>query len=118
MTGIANDSLRPRLVRIQFMSQKITTQKSGLMVGMTGFEPATPSSQARCATKLRYIPMFYSIVFFAYSAPTVFPLLERLSIVLVGRVKLRYNQMSNNLLIKKLIYLFYKQQRKPSRINI
>lgn len=23
---------------------------------MTGFEPATPSSQARCATKLRYIP--------------------------------------------------------------
>ncbi len=28
------------------------------MVGMTGFEPATPSSQARCATKLRYIPIF------------------------------------------------------------
>ena len=28
------------------------------MVGMTGFEPATPSSQARCATKLRYIPRF------------------------------------------------------------
>ncbi len=24
---------------------------------MTGFEPATPSSQARCATKLRYIPI-------------------------------------------------------------
>ncbi len=28
---------------------------------MTGFEPATPSSQARCATKLRYIPIIYSI---------------------------------------------------------
>ena len=28
------------------------------MVGMTGFEPATPSSQARYATKLRYIPIF------------------------------------------------------------
>ena len=27
------------------------------MVGMTGFEPATPSSQARYATKLRYIPI-------------------------------------------------------------
>ena len=32
------------------------------MVGMTGFEPATPSSQARCATKLRYIPKFYLTV--------------------------------------------------------
>ena len=27
------------------------------MVGMTGFEPATPSSLTKCATKLRYIPM-------------------------------------------------------------
>ena len=26
------------------------------MVGMTGFEPATPSSLTKCATKLRYIP--------------------------------------------------------------
>ena len=26
-------------------------------IGMTGFEPATPSSQAKCATKLRYIPI-------------------------------------------------------------
>ena len=26
------------------------------LVGMTGFEPATPSSRTRCATKLRYIP--------------------------------------------------------------
>ena len=24
---------------------------------MTGFEPATPCSQSRCATKLRYIPL-------------------------------------------------------------
>ena len=28
------------------------------MVGMTRFERATPSSQAKCATKLRYIPIF------------------------------------------------------------
>ncbi len=28
------------------------------MVGMTGFEPATPTSRTWCATKLRYIPMF------------------------------------------------------------
>jgi hypothetical protein len=26
-------------------------------IGMTGFEPATPSSRTRCATKLRYIPV-------------------------------------------------------------
>ena len=26
------------------------------IVGMAGFEPATPCSQSRCATKLRYIP--------------------------------------------------------------
>ena len=26
------------------------------MVGAAGFEPATPWSQARCATKLRYAP--------------------------------------------------------------
>ena len=25
-------------------------------VGMAGLEPATPCSQSRCATKLRYIP--------------------------------------------------------------
>jgi hypothetical protein len=28
------------------------------LVGMTGFEPATPWSQTRCATGLRYIPIF------------------------------------------------------------
>ena len=26
------------------------------MVGATGFEPATPCSQGKCATKLRYAP--------------------------------------------------------------
>ena len=29
---------------------------------MTGFEPATPCSQGRCATKLRYIPSYINIV--------------------------------------------------------
>ena len=29
---------------------------SFLMVGATGFEPATPCSQGKCATKLRYAP--------------------------------------------------------------
>ena len=26
-------------------------------IGMTGFEPAAPSSRTKCATKLRYIPL-------------------------------------------------------------
>jgi hypothetical protein len=29
-----------------------------IAVGMIGFEPTTPSSRTRCATKLRYIPSF------------------------------------------------------------
>ena len=32
------------------------------LIGMTGFEPATPASQMRCATKLRYIPMSTQIL--------------------------------------------------------
>ena len=38
--------------------EKIKKEPEGSfkMVGMTRFERATPSSQARCATKLRYIP--------------------------------------------------------------
>ncbi|SRR5574344_971019 len=30
-----------------------------LMVGKTGFEPATPWSQTRCSTKLSHFPNFY-----------------------------------------------------------
>ena len=33
-----------------------------LMVGATGFEPATPWSQTMCATELRYAPMFSIVV--------------------------------------------------------
>ena len=29
---------------------------SGILVGVAGFEPATPSSRTRCATRLRYTP--------------------------------------------------------------
>ena len=37
------------------------------MVGMTRFERATPSSQARCATKLRYIPKVIFTIFIWFS---------------------------------------------------
>ena len=39
------------------------------MVGAAGFEPATPSSRTRCATRLRYAPMKAP----RYSAATVEP---------------------------------------------
>ena len=42
------------------------------MVGMTGFEPATPSSQARCATKLRYIPMRFVFKLHSFGRSLVF----------------------------------------------
>ncbi len=32
------------------------------MVGAAGFEPATPWSQARCATKLRYAPSLITLL--------------------------------------------------------
>ena len=31
------------------------------MVGETGFEPATPWTQTKCATKLRYSPIFHKL---------------------------------------------------------
>ena len=36
------------------------------MVGVAGFEPATPCSQGRCATKLRYTPNTKSIIPYCY----------------------------------------------------
>ncbi len=32
------------------------TVEASLMVGVTGFEPATPCSRSKCATRLRYTP--------------------------------------------------------------
>ncbi len=31
------------------------------MVGETGFEPATPWTQTKCATKLRYSPKIFNL---------------------------------------------------------
>ena len=33
----------------------------GYLVGMTGFEPATPRTPCVCATRLRYIPRMYFV---------------------------------------------------------
>ena len=46
----------PRLRRPLLYPAELRVLKNKIMVGTTGFEPATPSSQAKCATKLRYVP--------------------------------------------------------------
>ena len=56
------------------------------MVGMTGFEPAAPSSRTKCATKLRYIPLLSCQVENFRFQRCATPLLGQYSIVLVGRV--------------------------------
>ena len=43
------------------------------MVGATGFEPATPCSQGKCATKLRYAPTARVIDEFAHEGKTGMP---------------------------------------------
>lgn len=37
--------------------------KTSVMVGMTGFEPATPGTPCQCTTKLCYIPMSYILLY-------------------------------------------------------
>ena len=51
--------------RLNPSSPSAEINKNGLsavvfkMVGMTGFEPATPSSRTKCTTKLCYIPILF-----------------------------------------------------------
>ena len=40
---------------------KVLVRPSLKMVGMTGFEPAAPTSRTWCATKLRYIPKTFFV---------------------------------------------------------
>ena len=47
---------------IQKMDLRFCVRKSiETLVGETGFEPATPCSQGRCAARLRYSPQKYPI---------------------------------------------------------
>ena len=47
------------------------------LVGVAGFEPATPSSRTRCSTRLSHTPIYYidfAVVYSIYSAkPTAEP---------------------------------------------
>jgi hypothetical protein len=43
-----------RSIRVRQIHKRVKTL--GIVVGATGFEPATPCAQGRCATRLRYAP--------------------------------------------------------------
>ena len=43
-----------RSIRVRQFHRRVKTLR--ILVGATGFEPATPCAQGRCATRLRYAP--------------------------------------------------------------
>ena len=54
----------PRLRRPLLYPTELLAHIRAEMVGETGFEPATPCSQSRCATRLRYSPIQWVIITF------------------------------------------------------
>jgi hypothetical protein len=46
---------------LKHKSLSISAEALFLSVGKTGFEPATPWSQTKCATGLRYFPFHYNL---------------------------------------------------------
>jgi hypothetical protein len=63
MFGDSFDKLRIQIK--QKRGYRINCNPLNLLVGETGIEPATPCSQGRCATRLRYSPtkeQLYSMV--------------------------------------------------------
>src|SRR5262245_55511353 len=49
-----------RSIRVRQIHKRSKTLR--ILVGATGFEPATPCAQGRCATRLRYTPTVPSIL--------------------------------------------------------
>ena len=49
--------LTARCCRMPITESSDPTSTTVTVVGTTGFEPATPCSQSRCATKLRHVPL-------------------------------------------------------------
>lgn len=52
----SKDSIEYTTRKKQKRSYRINCNSLNLLVGETGIEPATPCSQGRCATRLRYSP--------------------------------------------------------------
>src|SRR5699024_3035243 len=58
--GNRTRDLQYAILALYLLSQQPITQDTTRvpLVGMAGFEPATPSTRTRCAPKLRHIPLF------------------------------------------------------------
>jgi hypothetical protein len=54
-----------RSIRVRQIHKRAKTLR--ILVGATGFEPATPCAQGRCATRLRYAPTSNRLDFTAFS---------------------------------------------------
>src|SRR5438105_15352778 len=51
-----NRTCDPQLRRLLLYPTELRGEEEGGLVGARGFEPPTPCSQSRCATRLRYTP--------------------------------------------------------------
>src|ERR1700745_182028 len=58
-----------RSIRVRRIHKRVKTLV--ILVGATGFEPATPCAQGRCATRLRYAPTLKNLIVPPVSAPFV-----------------------------------------------
>src|SRR5688500_12093090 len=80
-----------RSIRVRQIHKRVKTLR--ILVGATGFEPATPCAQGRCATRLRYAPTLRPSILlrfaggflacFAFRAETV-PELSQTSLSALG----------------------------------
>ena len=59
MTGVNKYQTQPEQKNRDDRGKYCIIHNLNKKIGMTGFEPATPSSRTKCATKLRYIPILY-----------------------------------------------------------
>src|SRR6266545_5367723 len=60
-----------RSIRVRQIHKRVKTLR--ILVGATGFEPATPCAQGRCATRLRYAPTAEPLDSTAFLAPDAEP---------------------------------------------
>jgi hypothetical protein len=62
LESLENSYLKQLSIKEVFKTDKYLFNGHQLEIGMIGFEPTTPSSRTKCATKLRYIPLLISLI--------------------------------------------------------
>ena len=81
----AGDEGRTRDIQLGRLTLYQLSYSRTLMVGIARFELATPCSQGRCATGLRYIPTY--IWYFVIIAPFFYSVKQFFSILLLRKLK-------------------------------